>query len=55
MEEFLRRSLLLSQGDPTIFISRPLSAVLLALAAAVLAMVLMPSFKKTRDVAFKES
>lgn len=55
MEEFLRRSLLLSQGDPTVFISRPLSAFLLALAAAVLAMVLMPSFKKTRDVAFKET
>lgn len=55
MEEFLRRSLLISQGDPTIFISRPLSAFLLALAAVVLAMVLMPSFKKTRDIAFKES
>jgi putative tricarboxylic transport membrane protein len=55
MEEFLRRSLLISQGDPTVFVTRPLSAFLLALAAAVLAMVLMPSFKKTRDVAFKES
>lgn len=55
MEEFLRRSLLLSQGDPTVFVTRPLSAVLLALAVAVLAMVLLPSFSRTRDVAFKEA
>jgi TctA family transporter len=55
MEEFLRRSLLLSQGDPTVFVTRPLSAVLLALAVAVLAMVLMPAFSRTRDVAFKEA
>ena len=55
MEEFLRRSLLLSQGDPTVFVTRPLSAVLLALAIAVLAMVLLPAFSRTRDVAFKEA
>jgi putative tricarboxylic transport membrane protein len=55
MEEFLRRSLLLSQGDPTVFVTRPLSAVLLALAIAVLAMVLLPAFNRTRDVAFKEA
>ena len=55
MEEFLRRSLLLSQGDPTVFVTRPLSAVLLALAVAVLAMVLLPAFSRTRDVAFKEA
>ncbi|MCA3668280.1 MAG: tripartite tricarboxylate transporter permease, partial [Methylobacterium sp.] len=46
MEEFLRRSLLLSQGDPTVFVTRPLSAVLLALAVAVLAMVLLPAFSR---------
>ncbi|MCZ8270295.1 MAG: tripartite tricarboxylate transporter permease [Beijerinckiaceae bacterium] len=55
MEEFLRRSLLLSQGDPTVLVTRPLSAVLLALAVAVLAMVLLPAFSRTRDVAFKEA
>lgn len=55
MEEFLRRSLLLSQGDPTVFVTRPLSAVLLALAVAVLAMVLLPTFSRTRDIAFKEA
>lgn len=55
MEEFPRRSLLLSQGDPTVFVTRPLSAVLLALAVAVLAMVLLPAFSRTRDVAFKEA
>ncbi len=55
MEEFLRRSLLISQGDPMVFVTRPLSAVLLGLAVAVLAMVLLPAFSRTRDVAFKEA
>ena len=31
MEENLRRSLVLSRGDPMIFIERPISAVLLAM------------------------
>ena len=36
MEENLRRSMLLSLGDPTVFFTRPLSAVLLLMAAALL-------------------
>src|SRR5699024_744808 len=31
LEEFLRRSLIVSKGDPTIFLSNPVSAVLLIL------------------------
>jgi putative tricarboxylic transport membrane protein len=54
MEEFLRRALLVSQGDPTILIRRPISAVMLALAALLLALVLVPVFGKTRAVAFNE-
>ncbi len=34
MEEFLRRTLLLSQGDPSVLLARPISAVLLIGAAA---------------------
>jgi TctA family transporter len=54
MEEFLRRALLLSKGDPTILITRPISAVMLVLAVLLLGLVLMPTFSKTREVAFKE-
>jgi putative tricarboxylic transport membrane protein len=35
-EAQFRRALMISQGDPSVFVSHPLSAVLLALAAAVL-------------------
>ena len=37
MEENFRRSMVLSASDPLIFVSRPPSLVLLALAAAILA------------------
>lgn len=36
MEQHLRRSLIVSRGDPTIFVQRPVSAAILAAAAAVL-------------------
>ena len=54
MEENLRRSMVLSRGDPMIFVSRPISAFLLACALAILALVLVPQFKKTREEAFVE-
>jgi len=52
MEEYLRRALLLSKGDPTVLITRPISATMLAVAAILLTLVLMPAFKKTREEAF---
>lgn len=55
MEENLRRALQLSRGDFTTFLSRPISATLLLLAAALLVLVLLPSFKRTRAVAFQET
>lgn len=55
MEENLRRALLLSQGDATVFLTRPISAVLLALAAALLVIVVMPAVRATREQAFKEA
>ncbi len=54
MEEYLRRALLLSRGDPTVFITRPISATMLALALVFLCMVLVPAFRKTREEAFQE-
>jgi TctA family transporter len=54
MEEYLRRALLLSRGDWTVFVTRPLSASLLLAAAILLAVVLMPSVKAKREEAFVE-
>ncbi len=39
MEEFLRRTLLFSKGDPSVFLTRPLSAVLLVTASVLLLLV----------------
>ncbi|MFG1463662.1 tripartite tricarboxylate transporter permease [Xanthobacter sp. DSM 24535] len=54
LEEYLRRAMLISRGDPTVFVTRPISAVLLFLAAAALVVVVLPSVQKTREEAFKE-
>jgi putative tricarboxylic transport membrane protein len=55
MEEFLRRAMLLSRGDPLVFFTRPISAVLLVAAALLLCAVLLPAFRKTREEAFQEA
>lgn len=54
MEENLRRALLLSRGDWSVLVTRPLSAGLLAAAVAMLLVVLLPAIKRQRDVAFVE-
>ena len=54
MEEYLRRTLLLSHGDWSVFVTRPLSAGLLVAAAALLLVVLLPSIKTKREEAFVE-
>ena len=55
MEEYLRRALLMSQGDWSIFLTRPLSVGLLVAAALLLGVVLMPSIKAKREEAFVEN
>jgi TctA family transporter len=54
MEENLRRALLLSRGDPTVFFTRPLSLVMLLMAAALVLIIVLPNVAKTRRVAFQE-
>ena len=54
MEQNLRRALLLSRGDWSVFVTRPLSAGLLVAAALLLAIVLLPSIKKKREETFVE-
>ena len=54
MEEHLRRAMLLSRGDPMVFIERPISATMLAIAAIALVAMLMPNIRKGKDAALAE-
>jgi putative tricarboxylic transport membrane protein len=54
MEENLRRALLLSRGDWTAFLTRPLSAGLLIAAALLVVVVMLPTIRKKREEAFVE-
>jgi TctA family transporter len=54
MEEYLRRAMLISRGDPTVFVTRPISATLLGLAVLAMCAVLFPTFSKTRREALRE-
>jgi putative tricarboxylic transport membrane protein len=54
MEENLRRSLVISRGDPMIFVERPISAVLLVMTLGVVATIVLPQIRRTRVEAFPE-
>ena len=53
MEENLRRAMLLSRGDPTVFFTRPLSLTMLVMAGLLL--IVAPAFRRTRSEAFQEA
>ncbi len=55
MEENLRRAMLLSRGDPTTFVTRPLSLGLLLAALALLVIVTLPAIRTKRQKAFQEA
>ena len=54
LEEYLRRSLTISRGDATVFLTRPLSATLLVLAAVAFVVAVLPSVRRKREVVFEE-
>jgi TctA family transporter len=54
MEEYMRRALLLSRGDPMVFIKRPISATLLGLGALAIVGASLPAMYKKREEAFRE-
>ncbi|HEX7008102.1 MAG TPA: tripartite tricarboxylate transporter permease [Alphaproteobacteria bacterium] len=54
IEENLRRAMLISRGDPAVFVSEPLSAALLFTAAVVLLIAVLPKVRRARDETFKE-
>jgi TctA family transporter len=51
MEEHLRRAMLLSRGNPMVFVERPISATLLALAVIAVVAMALPSIRKSKDEA----
>ena len=54
MEEYFRRAMLLSRGDPMVFVERPISLGLLITTALLLILMALPSIKKARQEAFQE-
>src|SRR5437660_8827272 len=55
MDENLRRALLISRGDWSVFISRCLPPVLMAVAAGLLVLAVLPTLRRKRDEVFVES
>ena len=54
LEENLRRAMILGRGDPTVFLTRPISAGLLALTVAVIVIMLLPRVRQKREEVFVE-
>src|SRR5688500_15929096 len=54
LESNLRRALIISQGDATVFFTRPISASLLFLAVAALLVAVLPSVRRKREAVFTE-
>jgi putative tricarboxylic transport membrane protein len=50
MEENLRRAMLISRGDPSVFFARPISCGQLIVAFILLLMVVLPQFRKKREI-----
>ncbi len=55
MEENLRRALLLSRGDWSTFVTRPLSAGLLSAAVLLIVLVSLPAIRNRRQEAFRDA
>jgi putative tricarboxylic transport membrane protein len=54
MEENLRRAMLLSRGDPTTFITKPISAGFIIASVILLVIVALPALRKKREEVFAE-
>jgi TctA family transporter len=57
MEENLRRAMLLSRGDPTVFfdpVAKPISFSFLLAALALLVVIALPNIRKKREEVFVE-
>jgi putative tricarboxylic transport membrane protein len=55
LEEKLRQALIISDGNPLTFVTSPLSAALLVIAATALALAMAPSIRRSREDVFREA
>jgi putative tricarboxylic transport membrane protein len=56
MEENLRRAMLISRGDPSVFFTRPISCGMLIVAAFLLLIIVLPQIRKKRaEVVFESA
>jgi putative tricarboxylic transport membrane protein len=55
IEENMRRALLISQGDFSVFIERPISLSFLILTLILVAILVAPVIRSTREKALRES
>jgi len=55
MEENLRRAMMMSRGDATVFLTEPISAGFLIVAIALLGIVLAPSIRNKREEVFSKN
>jgi TctA family transporter len=54
MEENLRRAMLLSRGDPMVFLQKPISAAFIIASVVLLVVISLPFLRKKREEAFHE-
>jgi len=55
LEEYFRRAMHISRGDPAIFVDRPISLALFALTAVLLIFAALPSISRARNETFQEA
>jgi TctA family transporter len=54
LEQYLRRAMLVSRGDPVVFVTSPISALLLSLAALAIVLSVLPAIRRRREEALRE-
>lgn len=54
LEENLRRAMIISRGDASVFLTRPISLTLLVLALGALVVAVLPAIRQKREVVFQE-
>ncbi|MCF1470303.1 tripartite tricarboxylate transporter permease, partial [Agrobacterium vitis] len=54
LEEHLRRAMIISRGDATVFVTNPIAASLLGLGLVCVILALLPSIRSKRDQVFVE-
>ena len=53
-EEYMRRAMVMSGGDPSVFVTRPISAFFLVIAALIVITACLPKIKRKREEIFVE-